>query len=162
MAVHLGPVVAGSAEGDLPGRLLPEGPTMALPVRMLGDAEPGEILVSEAVARWVGGWVEIEPRTLRRGTGSGPAEAYAVTGSDPRREGMPAAAPRALGRFVGRARELDVLRQLAARAAAGAGQAVGIVGEPGVGKSRLLYEFHRAWTTGRSATPSATASRGAR
>jgi predicted ATPase len=53
---------------------------------------------------------------------------------------------RALSRFVGRERELATLRDILAQVQGGRGQVVGIVGEPGVGKSRLLYEFHR-WLT---------------
>ena len=48
---------------------------------------------------------------------------------------------RGLTRFVGRQQELAALRQALARAAAGHGQVVAVVGEAGVGKSRLLYEF---------------------
>ena len=48
------------------------------------------------------------------------------------------------GRFVGREQESALLERLAAQALAGTGQVVSIVGEPGMGKSRLLYEFTRA------------------
>ena len=51
---------------------------------------------------------------------------------------------RVLSRFVGRARELTVLQERLAQAAGGRGQVVGLVGEPGVGKSRLVYECTRA------------------
>src|SRR5262249_36948306 len=49
-----------------------------------------------------------------------------------------------LSRFVGRERELVSLRDALTHAEAGRGQVIGIVGEPGVGKSRLLYEFRRS------------------
>ena len=51
---------------------------------------------------------------------------------------------RRLSQFVGRAHELGVLRDLLASVVAGSGQAVGIVGEPGSGKSRLLYELRQS------------------
>jgi len=53
---------------------------------------------------------------------------------------------RPLTRFVGREREIGVLSDLLERAEQGQGQVVGIVGEPGVGKSRLLYEFRQGLT----------------
>jgi tetratricopeptide (TPR) repeat protein len=54
---------------------------------------------------------------------------------------------RPLSRFVGRERELAALEDLLGRVREGRGQVVGIVGEPGVGKSRLCYEFIRAHQT---------------
>ena len=54
-------------------------------------------------------------------------------------------AERGLTHLVGRQRELGLLHDCLARAKAGRGQVVGIVGEPGVGKSRLLYEFRSPW-----------------
>jgi predicted ATPase len=56
---------------------------------------------------------------------------------------------RPLSRFVGRAPELTALENLLAYMENGRGQVVGIVGEPGVGKSRLCYEFIRAHSTRR-------------
>ena len=54
---------------------------------------------------------------------------------------MPGPHTRDLSRFVGRARELAILHERLAYATQGQGQVVGLVGEPGIGKSRLLYEF---------------------
>ena len=65
---------------------------------------------------------------------------YELTGAGPLRSRLHAAAVRGLTRFVGRDAELERLREALARAAQGHGQVVAIVGEPGVGKSRLLWE----------------------
>jgi tetratricopeptide (TPR) repeat protein len=69
-----------------------------------------------------------------------PMEVYELTGAGPLRSRLHAAAARGLTRFVGRDAELEQLRQALARATQGHGQVVAIVGEPGVGKSRLVWE----------------------
>jgi predicted ATPase len=69
-----------------------------------------------------------------------PVEVYEMVGTGPRRSRLHAAAVRGLTRFVGRETELEALRQALARSASGHGQVVAIVGEPGVGKSRLVWE----------------------
>jgi predicted ATPase len=70
-----------------------------------------------------------------------PVEAYELVGTGARRCRLSAAATRGLTRFVGRDAELEQLRQALGRAAVGHGQVVAIVGEPGVGKSRLTWEM---------------------
>ena len=60
------------------------------------------------------------------------------------RSRLQAAAARGLTRFVGRETELEALRQALERADGGHGQMAALVGEPGVGKSRLVYEFTRS------------------
>ena len=77
---------------------------------------------------------------------SAAVEAYEVTGVQTVRTQLRATATRGLTRFVGRDAEIDRLGTAWQRAAAGQGQIVGIVGEPGVGKSRLVYEFVRSRT----------------
>ena len=69
-----------------------------------------------------------------------PIEVYELTGAGPLRSRLHAAAARGLTRFVGRESELEQLRQALGRVASGHGQVVAIVGEPGVGKSRLVWE----------------------
>ena len=68
-------------------------------------------------------------------------EVYEITGAGPVRSRLQAAAARGLTRFVGRTAEFDTLCQALERAGAGHGQVVALVGEPGVGKSRLFWEF---------------------
>src|SRR5262249_8372503 len=70
-----------------------------------------------------------------------PIAAFELTGAGPSRRRFQAAAARGLTPFVGRQSELDALQRALDPALAGHGQVVAPVGEPGVGKSRLLYEF---------------------
>jgi predicted ATPase len=70
-----------------------------------------------------------------------PVEVYEITGAGPVRSRLQAAAARGLTRFVGRTAEFETLCRALERAGAGHGQVVALVGEPGVGKSRLFWEF---------------------
>ena len=72
---------------------------------------------------------------------SEPVEVYELAGAGAARTRLQAASARGLTRFVGRDAEMDQLRAAAEQAGGGRGQMVAVVGEPGVGKSRLFYEF---------------------
>jgi tetratricopeptide (TPR) repeat protein len=72
---------------------------------------------------------------------SAPVEVYELASAGLARSRLQAAAARGLTRFVGRDAEVEVLRQTLEQAGAGRGQVVALVGEPGVGKSRLTWEF---------------------
>jgi tetratricopeptide (TPR) repeat protein/class 3 adenylate cyclase len=137
-AVHWGQVLVDSRANDLTSRLLPVGETLALPVRLLGHAAVGEILVSSEVGRLVEAWCELQTCEGLLG-----AEAYAVVGLRPQRTLLRMHGSHPLSRFVGRAHELATLQTLGLQVEQGRGQVVGLVGEPGVGKSRLCYEFMR-------------------
>ena len=76
-----------------------------------------------------------------------PTPVYELTGSVPARSRLQASAARGLTRFVGREVELHQLARVLERAAAGHGQTVAVVGEAGVGKSRLFWEFTRSHRT---------------
>ena len=73
-----------------------------------------------------------------------PVSAYRIVGIGPQRSPQGGLEARPLGRFVGRERVLAELEEAVTQARTGRGQVVGIVGEPGMGKSRLLIEFRRA------------------
>src|SRR5439155_6441847 len=70
-----------------------------------------------------------------------PLNVYEAVGAGPLRTRLQVAAQRGLTRFVGRRSELEQLRRALEQAKARHGQIVGVMGEPGVGKSRLFYEF---------------------
>jgi DNA-binding NtrC family response regulator/class 3 adenylate cyclase len=145
IAVHLGQVLADVQESDPTAQLVPLGETLSLPVRLLGQAAPGDILLSPQVGRLVEGWFELHGRAGPAGAGSADGVgAYAVIGLGSRCSPLEVYGKRPLSRFVGRERELADLRALLAQAAQGRGQVVSIVGEPGVGKSRLCYEVTQA------------------
>jgi tetratricopeptide (TPR) repeat protein len=76
-----------------------------------------------------------------------PVEVYVLLGPGPARTRLEAASGRGLGLFVGRDAELDHLQSALKRAGDGSGQVVAVVGEPGVGKSRLVWEFTRSHRT---------------
>ncbi len=144
LAAHLGTLLVVEETGESPRRWLAVGETLALPVRLLGHAAPGEVLVSTPMARLTDGWVEVQTRPLS--SGSEPSDlllAYRVVGILPRyvahgRTGMRSRTP-----FLGRARELATLQAVLAQVERGRGQAVGIVGEPGIGKARLVSEWRQ-------------------
>jgi class 3 adenylate cyclase/predicted ATPase len=120
----------------------PVGPSIHLASRMETLAAPGSIVVSEATYRLVQGYFEF--RELEAATVKGlstPVNAYEVLGNGPLRTRLQVAARRGLARFVGRQAELGQLEQALHRAQARQGQVVGVMGEPGVGKSRLFLEF---------------------
>jgi len=143
-AAHFGPLLVGPQASAARDAVLAVGDTLALPVRLLGQAGPGEVVLSPALGRLVVGWCALEALPLPAGEGD-PIQisAYRVRGLVPRRSPRVGLGAQALSPFVGRARELATLEALLAEAERGRGQAVGVVGEPGVGKSRLLLEFRR-------------------
>jgi DNA-binding NtrC family response regulator len=148
MAVHWGHVLVDSGASDPTVRLLPVGDTLARPGRLLGYAEPGEILASPEMGRLVKGWCELRAREELLGIGQPDRiGAYTVVGLRALGSPLVMHRQRPLSRFVGRERELAVLEDLLGQAREGRGQLVGIVGEPGVGKSRLCYELMRAHPT---------------
>lgn len=147
MGLNTGTVVVASIGDDLQMDYTAIGDTTNVAARLQALAAPGEILISESTERLVRGYVrldEIGPMSLRGKRE--PITVYRLLGPGRRRsplEGVPA---RALSRFVGRERQLGVLREVFAQAEEGEGQLVGVVGEPGIGKSRLLYEFRQTLT----------------
>jgi tetratricopeptide (TPR) repeat protein len=145
MAVHWGEVLVDSGASDPMAHLLPIGDTLARPGRLLGYAGPGELLASAEMGQLVGGWCELRACEARLGMEqSDDIAAYAVVGMRPLGSSLAMHRQRPLSRFVGRERELAALDDLLGQAREGRGQVVGVVGEPGVGKSRLCYEFMQA------------------
>ena len=109
---------------------------------------PGSILMTAETLRLAEGYLQVRPLGPVHVKGlSEPVEAYEVSGAGPARTRLQASAARGLTRFVGRRAELDHLCQALEQAHAGHGQVVALVGEPGVGKSRLVWEFTRSHRT---------------
>jgi hypothetical protein len=141
-AVHWGQVLVDGGASDPTPRVLPIAETLAEPVRWLGQAEPGEILVSAPVRRLIEGWFEVQACEVPVGDRhSDRAGAYSVLGLRPQRAPLALHGQRPLSRFVGRVRECALLAELLEQVARGHGHVVGLVGEAGVGKSRLVYEL---------------------
>ena len=76
-----------------------------------------------------------------------PIEIFELTGASPVRLRLQAAAARGLTTFVGRDAEMDTLFVALSQARAGKGRVVAVIGEPGVGKSRLFWEFTQPYRT---------------
>ena len=143
IGIHSGPVVVGKIGDDLRMDYTAVGDTTNLAARLEQLAEPGSILVSESTSRLVRSHVRLDaPQLLSVKGKSEPITAFRVLGLLPRRS-LVLPGQRPAGRFVGREREVGALLSLLERAESGEGQAVGIVGEPGMGKSRLLLEFRQ-------------------
>jgi class 3 adenylate cyclase/predicted ATPase len=142
MGVHTGPAVVGHWP-HAPQRLYTAvGASTHLATRLQHLARPGTILISAATYHLVQAEVGVEAcDVLRDATGLIPAPVYTVHGVVRRHAGVPGGQARPLSPFVGRRRELTFFHQCLAQAAQGQGQVVGIVGEPGMGKSRLLSEL---------------------
>jgi predicted ATPase len=106
------------------------------------------VLVTGDTLKLAEGYVQVRPLGAVPVKGlDTPTRVYELTGSVPARSRLQASAARGLTRFVGRDSELQQLAQALERAAAGHGQAVAVVGEAGVGKSRLVWEFTRSHRT---------------
>jgi class 3 adenylate cyclase len=148
VGLNAGEVVVRAIGSDLHMDYTAVGQTTHLAARMEQMAMPGSILITPAVLGLVEGFVQVKTlgamaiRGLRD-----PVEVYEVTGAGAVRSRLQAAAARGLTRFVGRQPELEALQQALAQAHAGHGQVVALVGEAGVGKSRLLYELSHSHRT---------------
>ncbi|MEE8292691.1 MAG: AAA family ATPase, partial [Candidatus Tectomicrobia bacterium] len=144
LGLHTGDVVVGRI-GDDPRRIaLALGDTTQVANQLLRLATPGEIVLSQVTARLVHGGVRlavVEPGRNRSLVGLPPA--YKVVDVLPQRPTSGWQGRRTLRQFVGREGDLAKLQSLLAQVEEGYGQVIGITGEPGIGKSRLLYEFHR-------------------
>jgi class 3 adenylate cyclase len=148
VGVNSGEVVVRSVGSDLRMDYTAVGQTTHLAARMEQIAMPGSILVTAGTLALAEGYVEVEPLGPVPIKGlPAPVEAYEVRGAGRVRTRLQASAARGLSRFVGRDAEMEQLRTAQEQAAAGHGQVVAVVGEPGVGKSRLFYEFIRSHRT---------------
>ena len=142
VGLNSGVVVVRSIGSDLHMDYTAVGQTTHLAARLEQLARPGTTLMTGNTLRLAEGYVKVKPLGPVPVKGLGePVEVYEVTGPGPARTRLQAGATRGLTRFVGREAELDQLRRAAEWAGGSRGQVVAVVGEPGVGKSRLLYEF---------------------
>ena len=120
----------------------PIGHTTNLASRMQAVAPTGSIAISEQTRKLVEGYFQLKPLGPTRVKGvSEPVNVYEVTGLGPLRTRLQRAAGRGLTKFVGRDREMEALEHAAEQARSGHGQIVAAMAEPGVGKSRLYFEF---------------------
>jgi class 3 adenylate cyclase/tetratricopeptide (TPR) repeat protein len=150
IGIHTGPVVFGPIGGRLPVDSTAIGDTANVAARLQGAAEPGTILVSEATCRLARGFARLEsvgPLTLKGK--DEPIVAYRLLGVSHRRSGLRESGSDHPTTFVDRHSELAILHSFLRQVESGRSQVVGVVGEPGIGKSRLLAEFHQQLVRGR-------------
>src|SRR5262244_4648 len=148
VGLNSGEVVVRAIGNDLHMDYTAVGQTTHLAARMEQMAKPGSALVTGDTLRLAEGHVEVKPLGAVPVKGlETPTPVYELTGIVPTRSRFQASTARGLTRFVGRDRELQQLTQALERAAAGHGQAVAVVGEAGLGKSRLVWEFSRSHRT---------------
>jgi class 3 adenylate cyclase/DNA-binding IscR family transcriptional regulator len=148
VGLNSGEVVVGSIGNDLKMDYTAIGQTTHLAARMEQAAIPGTVLITAETLRLAEGYVQVKslgPIPIRGLTE--PVEVHEIVAAALVRSRMEAAAARGLSRFVGRDAEMHALQQALEKAGAGHGQIVAVVGEPGVGKSRLFYEFTRSHRT---------------
>jgi class 3 adenylate cyclase/tetratricopeptide (TPR) repeat protein len=150
VGLNSGEVVVRTIGSDLRMDYTVVGQTTNVAARMEQMALPGSILIPADTLALAEGYIQVKP--LGPVTVKGlevPLEVYEVTGASSVRSRLQGAVARGLTRFVGRDNELDELSRALERAGRGHGQVVAVVGEAGVGKSRLYWELtHSHRTTG--------------
>src|SRR5437764_13638019 len=142
VGLNSGEVVVRSIGSDLRMDYTAVGQSTHLAARMEQLAPSGTSRLTGETMRLAEGYVEVRSLGPIPVKGlPGPIEIFELTGAGQARTRLQAAALRGLTRFVGRDAEIEHLRRVLARAEAGHGQVVAVVGVAGVGKSRLVYEF---------------------
>ena len=145
VGLNSGEVVVRAIGSDLRMDYTAVGQTTHLAARMEQMAKPGSALITGETLNLAEGHVQVRPLGAVPVKGLElPTPVYELTGIVPARSRFQASAARGLTRFVGRDRELQQLAQAVDRAGAGHGQVVAVVGEAGLGKSRLVWEFTRS------------------
>src|SRR3989441_7562328 len=148
VGLNSGDVVVRAIGSDLHMDYTAVGQTTHLAARMEQMATAGTILLAPATLQRAEGYVQVVARGPIAVKGlPDPVEIYTLTGASAQRSRLHVAAARGLTRFIGRDAEIEQIRRALALAHEGRGQLVAIVGEPGVGKSRLVYEFTHSHRT---------------
>ena len=142
IGIHTGPVVVGTMGNDLRVDFKAVGDTVNIASRMEGLAAPGATYITESTFKNTEGFFRFEALGEKDVKGKKePIRTYRVIAPSSRRTRFDVNAEQGLIPFVGRSRELELLHDGLERAKTGRGQALSIIAEAGIGKSRLLYEF---------------------
>jgi class 3 adenylate cyclase/tetratricopeptide (TPR) repeat protein len=151
IGIHTGPVVFGPVADNLQMDNTVIGDTANVAARLQQAAEPGTVLLSEATRLLARGYALVEPvgPLMLKGKAE-PILAYRLLDMSHRHRSELDEAPSSRATaFVDRESELATFNNFLRQVENGRGQAVGLVGEPGIGKSRLLAEFRRELGDGR-------------
>jgi len=143
VGINTGEVVVRSiSTDDLHTDYVPVGHSTNLAARMEGLATPGSIIISDHTHKLVDGYFDCKALGAATVKGANePIPIYEVLGIGPLQTRLQASAKRGFSQFVGRQGEITQLQRAFALTKEGHGQIVGVIGEPGVGKSRLCHEF---------------------
>jgi class 3 adenylate cyclase/tetratricopeptide (TPR) repeat protein len=142
IGINSGEVVAGAIGDGAEGEYTAIGHTVGLAQRMEALAEPGRAYLTESTAELAHGFMQLEDLGQFEIKGaSQPIRAFELAGVGSARSRLDLSRERGFSSFVGRDEEMAALDEALAAAERGEGAAVGIVAEPGVGKSRLCHEF---------------------
>jgi class 3 adenylate cyclase/tetratricopeptide (TPR) repeat protein len=145
IGLNTGLVVVGRIGDDLTMDYTAVGDTVNLASRMQTMAEPGTIQITENTHRLTKGFFEFQPLGEVQVKGKEETvKAYRVLGLGSASSRLGVAVTRGLTPFIGREREMELLMDAYERAKSGRGQAISLVGEAGVGKSRFLHEFRKS------------------
>ena len=148
VGLNSGEVVVRSIGSDLHMDYTAVGQTTHLAARMEQLATPGAVRLTGHTLRLAEGFVEVKVLGPIPVKGlPEPIEVFELTGASPVRSRLQASAAHGLTKFVGRDAEMETLFTALEQAKAGKGQVVAVVGEPGVGKSRLVWEFTHSHRT---------------
>ena len=148
VGLNAGAVVVRAIDSSLHMDYTAVGQTTHLAARMEQMAKPGSVLTTGETLRLAEGFVQVKALGPVSVKGlADPVEVFELVGAGSTRTRMQAFAARGLTRFVGRQAEIEALRQALERAGTSHGQVVAVIGEPGVGKTRLVYEFTRSHHT---------------
>jgi class 3 adenylate cyclase/tetratricopeptide (TPR) repeat protein/ribosomal protein L40E len=142
VGLNSGPVIVSSVGNDLRMDYTAIGDTVNLASRMETNAKPGTVLVSADTYRMVRDFFKFELLGKIQVKGKEePVESFLLLEASDVETRMGASVIRGLTKFIGRQKEITTLKEAFEKAQSGSGQVVGIVGEAGVGKSRLLLEL---------------------
>ena len=142
IGINSGEVVAGAIDGGGGSAYTAIGHTVGLAQRMEALAEPGKAYLTESTAELARGYLDLRDLGEFEIKGaSRPVQVFELAGVGEARSRLDLARERGFSSFVGREGELARLDAALARAKDGEAAAVGVVAEPGIGKSRLYHEF---------------------
>jgi len=145
IGINTGPVIAGLMGGDKRQDFTVMGDTVNLASRMESSAKTGDILVTESTYRLTEGYFDFEDVGFIRVKGKDqPVQSYRLIGPRQVKTRIAASLGKGLTPFQGRTKEMTLLMDCYEQVKEGNGQVVGIMGEPGMGKSRLIREFTRS------------------
>jgi class 3 adenylate cyclase/tetratricopeptide (TPR) repeat protein len=142
IGINSGDVVAGAIGADSKLEYTAVGHTVGLAQRMEALAEPGKAYLTEHSAKLAEGYLELKDLGEFEVKGaSRPIGVFELIGAGSARSRFDLSRERGLSRFVGRAEEMKLLADALEQAKEGHGGVIGVVAEPGIGKSRLCQEF---------------------